>query len=83
MANGYLETLKKRGKESKVYREYQLIGLEIADILNDRGHKALYIKIAKEKKTTHVELLRIAKLVREKQNIKNRGAYFMRIITKK
>ncbi len=83
MANGYLATLKKRGKESRVYREYQLIGLEIADILNDRSHKALYIKIAKEKKITHAELLRTAKSVREKKNVKNRGAYFMRIITKK
>lgn len=77
----YLKTLKDRGKESRVYREYQLLGLEIAQLLGDDGHKTLYIKLAKEKNGR--ELLRIAKEVAEKRSIKNKGAYFMRIVTKK
>ena len=31
----YLETLKKRAKESKVYSFHQLVGLELAKILGD------------------------------------------------
>ena len=31
----YIEELKKRKKESRVYKEYQLVGLLIAEILED------------------------------------------------
>ncbi len=79
ISDNYLEELKKRGKESHVYRSYQLIGLEIADILKDRNHKSLYIKLAKEHEGG--ELLRIAKEISEKKDIKNLGAYFMRVVT--
>jgi len=75
----YLGTLKARSKESKVYREYQLLGLEIADILEDQKHKALYIRLAKERGGR--ELLRIAKEVAERKGVKNKGAYFMQRIT--
>ena len=75
----YMAELKRRGKESHVYRDYQLIGLEIADILDDRAHKALYIKLAKEGNLRR--LLAVAKDVAERKGVKNRGAYFMKIIT--
>lgn len=73
----YLDELKKRGTESHVYKDFQLIGLEIADILGDRKHKALYIKLAKEYGGSR--LFKIAKAIQEKKDIKNRGAYFMKV----
>ena len=48
MREKYVAELKRRGKESHVYKKYQLIGLEISQILGDEKHKALYIKLAKE-----------------------------------
>ncbi len=74
----YLAELKRRAKESHIYRKYQLTGLEIADILNDRSHKSLYIKLAKEKNARR--LLEIAKDIAERKGVKNRGAYFMRVV---
>lgn len=73
----YLERLKKRKKESKVYTEHQLVGLEIAQMLNDEAHKSLYMKLAKEHKPE--TLLRIAKDVSGRENVENKGAYFMRL----
>ena len=75
----YIAELERRAKESHVYRNYQLIGLEIADILDDRPHKALYIKLAKEGNPRH--LLAAAKGVAERKEVKRRGAYFMRVIS--
>jgi len=75
---GYLETLKERAKTSRVYKKYQLTGLLIAEILGDDRHKSLYIKMAKEK--NQQKLLRLAKEVAERKNVKNRGAYFMRLV---
>ena len=77
--NDYLDKLRRRAKESHVYKKYQLIGLEISQILNDEKHKSLYIKLAKEKGDN---LLCVAKEVAEKKNVKNRGAYFMAVLTK-
>jgi hypothetical protein len=74
----YMTELKRRGKESHVYRQYQLIGLELAELLNDRAHKALYIKLAKERDPER--LLAIAKDVADRKDVKNRGAYFMRVV---
>ena len=76
----YLETLKERAKTSRVYKKYQLIGLLIAQLLNDDKHKSLYIKLAK--KYNSDDLLRIAKDVSERKNIKNKGAYFMKVLQK-
>ena len=75
----YLKVLSDRGKESRVYRKYQLIGLEIAQMLHDQEHKALYIKLAKEYPAD--ELLGLAKGIAERSDIKNHGAYFMRVVT--
>ncbi len=75
----YLKKLKQRSKESHVYRKYQLIGLEISQILNDERHKTLYIKLAKEQNGDR--LLSLAKDVAERKNVKSKGAYFMSLIT--
>ncbi|MBI4087421.1 MAG: four helix bundle protein [Candidatus Liptonbacteria bacterium] len=77
MTTDYLDKLKKRASESKVYKKYQLIGLEISQTLEDEKHKSLYIKLAKEGNPER--LLRLAKEVAEKKNVKNKGAYFMSI----
>lgn len=74
----YLNKLKKRAQESHVYRKYQLMGLEIAQVLKDEKHKALYIKLAKERGGDR--LLQIAKDVAERRDVKNKGAYFMRVL---
>ena len=74
-AKDYLKKLKKRSRESYIYHKYQLEGLEIADILGDRKHKSLYIKLAKE--FGGEKLLQIAKDIQENKNIKKKGAYFM------
>lgn len=78
LAATYLKKLKQRGKDSHVYRKYQLFGLEIAQILNDEKHKALYIKLAKERGGDR--LRKLAKDVADRKNIKNPGAYFMKIL---
>ena len=77
----YLEKLKTRKKDSHVYRRYQLIGLQIADILKDRPHKALYIKLAKERNPE--KLMELAKSVAEREHIEKKGAYFMKCLTTK
>lgn len=74
----YLEMLKDRAKQSHVYQKHQLVGLTLAEILEDEKHKALYIKLAK--KFSETELMSIAKSVAERRNIKNKGAYFMRLL---
>jgi len=70
--------LRRRARESHVYREYQLLGLEISQILNDEKHKSLYIKLAKEEGAER--MLRLAKDIADRKNIKNRGAYFMALL---
>ena len=69
----------KRSKESRAYQKHQSIGLELAEILGDREHKSLYIKLAKENSATL--LLSLAKDVSTRKDIKNYGAYFMRVLT--
>lgn len=79
LSEEYMAKLRQRAKESHVYRKYQLLGLEIAQALGDEKHKALYIKLAKERNGE--TLLRLAKDIAERRNVKNKGAYFMRIIS--
>ncbi|MEW6617619.1 MAG: hypothetical protein AB1333_04365 [Patescibacteria group bacterium] len=76
--NKYLESLDERSKNKRVSKNHQLIGLEIADLLEDRAHKALYIKLAKQQ--NEQKLRTLAKNVAERKNIKNKGAYFMRVL---
>ena len=72
----YLRELRKRSKQSRVYRDYQLVGLELAEILSDRDHVSLYIKLAKTK--DQGALLGLARDIAERKNVKKPGAYFMR-----
>jgi hypothetical protein len=74
----YVEKLKQRGKDSHVYTKFQLMGLEIAMVLDDQRHKALYIKLAKERGGD--DLMKIAKDVAERRDVRNKGAYFMKIV---
>ena len=74
----YLELLKKRAKESKVYSPHQLTGLLIAEILRDEKHKSLYMKLAKEYDAQ--KLLNLAQSVAERKHVENKGAYFMRLL---
>lgn len=75
----YSETIKQRKSESKAYSSHQLLGLDLAEILNDRAHKSLYMKLAKQ--YNHQKLLTLAKSVASRKNVKNKGAYFMRLLT--
>ncbi len=77
-SNSYAEELARRSRKSRAYTRHQLAGLEIADLLLDRRHTSLYIKLAKEYGPD--KLLKIAKLVVEKSKVKNRGAYFMTLL---
>lgn len=76
--NPYLDKLRKRAEESKVYSEHQMTGLMLAEILHDEEHKSLYMKLAKEYDTDR--LMRLAKDIADRPNIENRGAYFMRLL---
>ena len=74
----YLKELKERGKTSRVYREYQLVGLMVAEVLGDEKHKSLYIKLAQ--KHGSERMLQLAKSVAERKGVKNKGAYFMKLL---
>lgn len=77
--NSYLKRLKERASQSRVYRKYQLDGLEIAQLLRDETHKSLYIKLAKERSAQ--KLRSLAKEISEMKHVKNKGAYFMSCLT--
>ncbi len=77
-SHGYFKELERRSKKSRVHKSFQLAGLEIAEILRDRQHKSLYIKLAK--KHNFQKLLELAKGVAEKEYVKNKGAYFMTLL---
>ncbi len=70
--------LKERAKKSKVYSPHQMTGLMLAEILGDEKHKSLYIKLAKKYQAD--KLLTLAKSVAGRKNVKNKGAYFMRLL---
>lgn len=74
----YLALLRERAKKSRVYVKYQLTGLLIAQLLGDETHKSLYIKLAK----IHDEekLMQLAKDIAERKQVRNKGAYFMRML---
>lgn len=74
----YIEELKKRSKGNRITRPFQLVGLEIATALKDFKHKSLYIKFAKEYNPE--KLLALAKDVASRRDVKNAGAYFMKVV---
>lgn len=73
----YIEELRERSQKTHVHSKHQLLGLEIAEILEDDKHKALYIKLAKDGNAP--ALKRLAQEVKERRGIKNKGAYFMKL----
>lgn len=73
----YLKVLNERTKTTRVSKPYQLIGLYLAELLEDDGHKALYIKLAKT--CDNQQLIELAKNITERKEIKNKGAYFMKV----
>lgn len=74
----YLSTLKERVKKSRVYTHTQSTGLLLTEILNDKEHKSLYMRVSKM--YDNVQLIRLAKDLSERKNVDNRGAYFMRML---
>ncbi len=74
----YLSDINKRKIGSRVYRNYQFIGLEVAKLLADEPHKALYIKLTKQFGTE--KMMALAKSVAEINGVRNKGAYFMKLL---
>lgn len=81
MAAEYLEALDEKTRTSKVYKPYQLTGLHLADLLEDREHKSLYIGLAK--KHDNQKLINLAADIAQRKDVANKGAYFMKIWFKK
>ena len=73
----YMQTLRERSKKSHIYKKYQMVGLMLSEMLHDEAHKVLYIKLAKQ--YDQEDLMAAARGVADKINIKNKGAYFMRV----
>ncbi|MDI6820878.1 MAG: hypothetical protein QMD65_01735 [Patescibacteria group bacterium] len=80
-SDDYIKTLKERMRISKIYSAHQMIGLSIAELLEDGMHKALYMKLAKEYNNDW--LMRLARDVASRANIQNKGAYFMKLLQNK
>lgn len=76
----YGELLKSRKKDSRVYKSFQATALALAEILEDKEHTSLYMRLAK--KYNNQELIRVAKTVAEKKEIENKGGYFMAVLKK-
>lgn len=76
-ASEYLNKLDTRANISKIHHSHQDIGLQLADILEDRPHKGLYMRLAK--KYDNKKLLEVAKSIAENNTIIKKGAYFMKI----
>ncbi|MFH0806139.1 MAG: hypothetical protein V1885_00170 [Candidatus Brennerbacteria bacterium] len=73
----YVKVLAERKRQSSpISRGYQVTGLMLADLLRDRAHKHIYLKLAREYQST--DLLGLAKDVADREGITNYGAYFMR-----
>ena len=73
----YLEELRRRARKSRVYKPYQLTGLELSRLLGETTakKKALYIKIAREYPAG--PLLGLAKEISQNKRVTNKAAYFM------
>lgn len=76
--NKYFDVLRDRSKTSRVYKPHQMTGLDLAELLNDPEHKSLYMRLAKF--YDNQELIRIAKSLTERKDIRNKGAYFMKVL---
>jgi len=74
---GYLQILRERRRASRVRFKHQSTGLVLAEILEDRKHKPLYMRLANIYDAQI--LIQTARDVAARSNIKNKGAYFMRV----
>lgn len=75
--DSYLRDLAARRARSRVRTRHQLMGLLMAELLQDRPHKSLYIKMAKE--GDQDLLMALAKDVASRSEVDNLGAYFMAV----
>ncbi len=78
MDKDYLGKIKNRVKNARVYKKFQATGLEMAELLNDAKHKALYMKIAKE--YSEQDILPLAKRISQNKKVAKKGAYFMSVL---
>ena len=78
----FLEKIKTASTSSRVKYQFQLIGLQLATILNDQKNKSLYIKIAKQRQD-YGYLLNLANSIKENDRIDNKGAMFMNELYKR
>ena len=74
----YLAVLRERTKTSRVYKEHQGVGLVLSEILGDKEHISLYMKLAKEYDSE--KLVALAKDIADRKLIQNKGAYFMSLL---
>jgi len=77
--NIYFKLLNDRVKKSRVYFPHQDTGLILAELLQDKDHVSLYMKLAK--KHGDAKLIMLAKTVLEKKEVRNPAAYFMKVLT--
>jgi len=77
----YLNTIRERMKTNRIHKKFQMVGLMIAEILQDDKHKALYMRLAK--KHNEQDLIILARDVAERRSIQNKGAYFMKVLQSK
>ena len=76
--NDYINRLKERSTHRQsVHHKHQFTGMEIATMLEDTKHKALYMLLAKQK--NNQRLFEIVKTIAESKTAKNKGANFMKI----
>ncbi|MCK9187240.1 MAG: hypothetical protein PHH27_02860 [Candidatus Colwellbacteria bacterium] len=75
--DSYLDKIRERSKKSRIHSKHQMIGLMVAETLDDPKHKALYIKMARD--NNGEKMLYIAKSIADNPKVKNKGAYFMRL----
>lgn len=74
----YLGVLKERKRDFRISKKHQLLGVELAELLGDEKRAGFYIKLAKE--MNHAALLRLAKDVAERHHVKNKAAYFTKLL---
>jgi hypothetical protein len=74
----YVKALEKRVKTNRIVAEFQDIALQLAELLDDKKHVSLYMKLAKQH--SKQTLLQIAKDVAERKQVSRKGAYFMKVL---
>ena len=75
----YMENLIQKKKDSHIYFKHQDLGFTLSELLNDKKHISLYMKLAKLYEAHY--LLGIANDICERKDINNKGAYFMKVLS--